>query len=495
MVESTAARGAAGGTHGHTAGLPASALYELRRHWLFVTVLALAAGLRIVAWLAVHPAWWILGDGIGYLDDALHLQPDRWRPSGYSLLVLKPLLKLHHLSLVTAVQHLMGMTVGVLVYVTLLRFGLPRWVAALAAVPVLFDGYFLATEQMVASEALFATLIVAAVVVLMWRIGRPPHVAVAATGVLLALSGLTRIVGLPVIAIAMLVLLLPRPSWSRLVTLGVAFALPVGLYALWFAHSYGQVNLTASSGIFLYGRTTEFVDCARVQFSDPRLRQLCPSEPVGQRNEIWYVFDVNSPLAKLGLSDTAGNDLAGRFAADAIRAQPREYASLVWDGVVKSFAWNDTGQPNDMLFQTDEVLPPDAQAAAVAYQGHEAGPYRRPALVSALAAYQGVAHIPATVLLLALLAAAAGLVFGRDPESRGLRAALVLTAGAALVLLLVPAMTTIVAPRYRVPALPEICLAVALSGSLLVNRWRAGATHSESARPTAVREDIAARAS
>lgn len=456
----------------------------LRRHWPFLLVLGVAAGLRAVAWLAVQPAWWILGDGIGYLDDALHLRPDRWRPSGYSLFLLKPLHPFHHLSLVTAAQHAMGLATAVGVYAVLLRLKLPRWAAALAAVPVLFDGYAVATEQMVASEALFELLAAAGLVVLLWRLDRPAHLAAAAAGLLLALSALTRIVGLPLVAVAALVLLLPRPRWTRLAALGVAFAVPVALYAVWFSHTYGQLNLTASSGIFLYGRTTNFVDCGRAHFSSEELRRLCPLEPVGQRNEIWYDFDAASPLGRTGLGDTAANDLAGRFAREAIAAQPGDFARLSWDGVVESFAWEQPRQFNDMLFDNGEVLPAQARATGMAYQGRDPGPYRRPRLVAALAAYQAVVHVRGALCLLALLVAAAGLVFGRDPAGRGLRAALVLTGGSAAILLLVPAVTAIVAPRYLVPAIPELCVAVAVSAVLLANRVRPPRPVQLNGRPT-----------
>ena len=71
---------------------PGRLLRTIARHLPILVVLLLAVALRVVAWYAVHPSWWILGDSIGYLDDAIHLQPDRWRPSGYSFLLLRPLL-------------------------------------------------------------------------------------------------------------------------------------------------------------------------------------------------------------------------------------------------------------------------------------------------------------------------------------------------------------------------------------------------------------------
>ena len=445
----------------------------LARHWPFLVVLAAAAVLRAAAWLAVHPAWWILGDSISYLEDAVHLAPDRWRPGGYSLMLLWPLLPAHSLALVTAVQHLLGLGAGALVYALLLRLGLPRWAAALAGLPVLFDGYVLATEQMLASEALFGILVLGALAVLLRRPGRPSELAAYAAGTLLGLATLTRIVGLPLIAVAALVLLLPRPAWSRAAALCLPFAVVVGGYALWFSHVYGEVDLTASSGIFLYGRTTNFVDCGRVPFTSDRLRQLCPTEPVGRRNEIWYVFDEAAPIARMGLSATAANKLAGQFASEAIRAQPDGYALLVRDGLVESFAWDQSSLPDDMRFRSDQHLPAAALAAAAAYQSGDPGPVYVRGLVGALDAYQGVAHVPAPVCLLALAVAAAGLLFGRDPHGRGLRAALLLTGGAAAVLLMIPAMTAIVAPRYRVPAIPALCLAAAIGCTLLVNRWSA----------------------
>jgi hypothetical protein len=449
----------------------------LARHWPFLVILALAAALRVVAWLAIHPAWWILGDSISYLQDALQLQPDRWRPSGYSLLVILPLAPAQHIALVTAVQHVMGLTVGLLMYAILLRLGLPRWAATLAAIPALFDGYVVASEQMLAAEATFVILVVGALALLLWRGGRPQWWVAGAAGLLLGLAAITRTVGLPLIALPVLVLLLPRPAWSRLAALSAAFALPICLYAGWFAHTYGQVNLTASTGIFLYGRATQFVDCGRVHFSDQRLRLLCPTEPIGSRNELYYVFNPSSPPTRLGLSLTATNDMAGRFASEAIRAQPADYLRLSWTGVVATFEWDQSSLFNDLLFIPGEVLPPDARPIGLAYQGgRDPGPFDRPALAHAMLAYEGIAMTRGTLCLLALLVAAVAMIFGRDQDGRGLRAALVLTAGTAALLLLVPAMTAGIAPRYRVPAIPEVWLAVAISASLLVNRWRARRT-------------------
>lgn len=450
-----------------------SASELLRRHWPILALLLGATVLRGLAWYAVHPAWWIIGDTIGYLNVALHHVPERWRPGGYALMMLLPLLPFHHVALVTVVQHLMGLAGGVLVYATLLRLGIPHWAAALASVPALFDGYIVASEQMLASEALFGFLVIAGLAVLLWRADRPGYVEVVAAGLLLGLSTLTRIVGLPLIAVAVLILLLQRAGWLRLVALTAAFALPLLLYSAWFDRHYGVFNLTASSGVFLYGRTVNFVDCGKVRFTDESLRRLCPTEPVWKRNEIWYVFDPESPVAKTGLSVAGSNDLAGRFAAEAIRAQPGDYAMLALAGVVATFEWDQGVTYNDMLFDQDHTLPEDGLVAGLAYQrGADPRPITDPPLAHALRAYEGVVSVPGTVCLLALLLALAALALGRDPNRRGLRPALLLTAGVAAVLLLVPALTAIAAPRYRVPAIPALCLVVVISASLIASRIR-----------------------
>jgi len=325
----------------------------IRRNWPFAALLALATAVRVVTWLAIHPAMWVLLDGIGYVLEAIDPQPDPFRPSGYALLMLRPLLPAHSLSLVTALQHAMGLGVGVLTYATLIRLGLPRWVAALGAVPILFDGYVINLEQMVASDMLFSTFVAVAVLFLIWHAARPPYLVVAAAGLLFGMSAITRVAGVPVIAAGLLFLLLRRPTWSRLAVLSVAFAIPVTLYGAWFSQTYGRFNLTATNGIYLYAHTTNFVDCGRVHFTDPYLYKLCPT---GTHREDWYIFNPSSPVAKAGLPVMTINNKAGKFALEAIEQQPGNFAALAWQGVVTSFGGDQSRVFTDLTFRP-QILP------------------------------------------------------------------------------------------------------------------------------------------
>jgi hypothetical protein len=442
------------------------------RHWPLLVVIAAGTGLRLLAWYAIHPAWWFLGDSIDYVRDSVLRLPNVWRPDGYSFLLLLPLHYLHHLALVTAVQHLLGLTTGLLVYALLVHHGTPPWAAALAAAPALLDAYVVGSEQMLLSEPLFTVLVAGAVTLLLWQPSRPPLIAALLAGGMLGLAATTRTIGLILVAVAAVVLF-RRLGALRLAVFVIAFSLPVAAYVAKFDSVYHRPNLTLSTGIFLYGRATQFADCGRLVFSDPSLRRLCPGGEPGQRGELFYVFDVNSPIHLINATPAATDDAGRQFSLAAIRQQPADYAALVARDFVHSFGVSQDGWvASNYLYTTNLPMPPAAKEAGWLYMGADPGPFYRPAVVEALAAYQRYAWVPGLACLAALLLAALGLVFGRDPHRRGLRSAVALTAGLALAFFLVPPFTVLPDPRFRLPAIPLLCLAVALSGRLLAHRFR-----------------------
>ena len=146
-----------------------------RRHWLFGLVLVAALALRVLVSLAFRPIMWFGGDSASYLATGLRLIPDPSRVGGYGFMlgVLRPL---HSLALVAAVQHLMGLAMGVLIYLLARRYGLPAWVATLAAIPVLFDAYELQLEADAVPDIPFGFLVVLALYLVLRSPGerRPP---------------------------------------------------------------------------------------------------------------------------------------------------------------------------------------------------------------------------------------------------------------------------------------------------------------------------------
>ncbi|MGH3664926.1 MAG: phospholipid carrier-dependent glycosyltransferase, partial [Egibacteraceae bacterium] len=173
----------------------------MRRHRVFVVLLALGTTLRVVTQLAYVPALLYI-DSFGFLENTAVLDPSGPRPIGYNLLLLRWLLPLGDLALIPFVQHLLGLAVGALIYTLLVHLRVRPWLAAVAAAPALLDGYVLQIEQNVMSDALFVALVVAALALLAWR-REPAYPAVALAGLLFGLAGSVRLVGLPLLLVGL----------------------------------------------------------------------------------------------------------------------------------------------------------------------------------------------------------------------------------------------------------------------------------------------------
>ena len=110
------------------------------------------------------------------------------------LLLLSPF---HSFAVVTAVQHLMGLAAGVMLYVLLRRYGLPAWGATLAAVPVLFDAYQIELEHEILPSASFGFLVMVAITLTLWWRGERPLWATVTAGAILAGRGCHPVAGRP----------------------------------------------------------------------------------------------------------------------------------------------------------------------------------------------------------------------------------------------------------------------------------------------------------
>src|SRR5215472_4747538 len=119
---------------GRLRGLLVAARALARRHWLFTMLLCAGLSLRILAQVAYGPAL-VYIDSYRYLHGGFGLDP-----LGY-LALLWPLQHAGGLAAVPAAQHLLGMGMAVALYAVVVRRGVRRWTAALAAAPVLLDGY------------------------------------------------------------------------------------------------------------------------------------------------------------------------------------------------------------------------------------------------------------------------------------------------------------------------------------------------------------------
>src|SRR5262249_44688393 len=241
-------------------------------------VLAAALVLRVLASLAFRPVMWFGADSASYLATGLRLIPDPGRAGGYGFLLwtLRPL---RSFAALAALQHAMGLAMGVLIYLLARRHGLPAWAATLAAVPVLFDAYELQLEAGAGPDIPFGLLVVVALYLLLRAPGERRPARAAAGAFLLGVSALLWTGGLVLLAILLAVLLaallIRRAGTVTVLAALLAGALPVAAYAAWFSVHEHKFGLTRSDGVYLWSRTMSFAGCAVVKPA-ARERALCP---------------------------------------------------------------------------------------------------------------------------------------------------------------------------------------------------------------------------
>ena len=452
----------------------------LRRHWLITALLLLAAALRAVVLLAYRPAL-IFPDSLRYLHVAGrfatgHWAPDTIRPSGYSILIA-PATAIHVLALIPLAQHVLGLAEGAMIYALLTRRGGRRWLAALAAVPILFDPLQLDLEQYVLSDVCAAFFVTTALVVLAWNGNRAGRGAMAAAGLLLAAAAVTRVADLVLIIPAALYVAVTFRPWRKLAARGAVlagcFLLAIVGYAGWFAAAHGQWGLSDYNGTFLYGRVVQFANCTGLSLPSYE-RPLCPTQPPAQRSYDFYMWSAKSPQWRFvpppGLTRQA---VVLDFSRRILAHQPLSYLDAVGADIGYSFSPVRGNGPEHYpaaYLKFQEGFPPyDEVQTALSSYGHT-GPAAAPQLTAFLTGYGRYFYVPGPLLAAGLLVGLAGLAGTRRSRRRGLRSAdLLFTTGAVAVV----AGAAAFAPfdwRYQLPQLTLIPVAAAL-GWMALASW------------------------
>jgi hypothetical protein len=461
---------------------PAPLRSSLRHHSLFLMLFGAGAALRVLATLAYRPAL-VFTDSAYYLNNYdLGWQPGTTKPVGYVILLLRPVLAFGDLRTVVIVQHLLGLATAVVVYAVLLRCGARRWLAALAATPILLDAYIVQVEHVIMPEALFHALLVAALGLLVWR--RPPPLAAAAVGGLLLSAAVTvRNVGqgLTIPAVLYMVLAGGRPRRRALgaVVMTAALVAPLIAYGLWFQHFHGEFRLTNQAAPLLYGRVAPFVDCSTMDLPERQVA-LCPTLPPRDRpGPGMYVHARTSPIA--GYQPPAGMDrgeMINDFAVRAIRHQPLDYLRAVASDFAWGFIWTKANKPGNPApverWQFQVGFPTffgDTPAFLRRY-GNE-GPSVNVGLARFLRTYQlTIGYTRGTVVLVGLILGLLGAIGVGRARRSGLRAACLLWTLVPVALLLIPAAVFEFTWRYALPGVVLLPVAGAL-GLTAMTRGRA----------------------
>jgi hypothetical protein len=314
----------------------------LRRHAVFVSVFLLGAGLRALALYAYRPAFEFSGDSYAYLTLSHRLRPDPVRTAGYPVF-LRGLSGSGAIMVVPLVQHLAGLTVGLALYILLVRRRVARPVAAIAAAPVLLDAYQVVIEHFLMAEAVFVALLVAGLVALLWS-ARPSVWACGVAGGCLAAAALIRPVGAGLGVLAAGYLLARRLGWLRTTTFAVILAVPLAGYASWFHSAHGSYTLSTGDAAWLYGRVAPIADCRRLQPTRAELVLCSPHPPAERPGPNYYVWHRSSPRFRIPvpvptthLTTAAQRDAVNRarnvvltdFAHKVITKQFGDYARVV----------------------------------------------------------------------------------------------------------------------------------------------------------------------
>ena len=440
-------------------------------HRLFIIVLTPAVLLRVDAELGYQWQAWF-NDSFQYVQNTVHFNLDPTRVSGYSIW-LKILQPLHTYAVVTILQHLMALAVAVMIYALARhRFAAPAWLATLATVPVLYDGFEIQLEHLIMADVPFLFLLMLAVTVLLWD-PVPSLRRCVLVGALLGLAEVMRSVGLPLLAVFAVYMIIRRISWRKVAATIVVCLVPVFGYAGLFYAEHGQFAMTNSTGVFLYSRVMTFADCATMKVPANEL-SLCTTVPPDKRPIAQaYIWTTQSPLDRFPPSkfSPVPNQLAENFAIRAIEAQPLDYARAVFDDTWRVFGWKRVIFPNaptydEYIFGYRSLpipawdLGPHGSYAAAYVQGNPLTQVVAP-FATIIRGYQRYVWLPGTGYGLILLAGLGGLVLAW----RRFGGEALLPWTISLALIVIPAATAEFDYRYVLVAVPFACLAAAMAFS------------------------------
>jgi Ca2+/Na+ antiporter len=450
-----------------------------RNHRLFVIAVCVSVIPRVIAALGFKPAL-LIQDSFSYMKQSVQLLPlAELRPAGYPLM-LHALQPFHSLLLVTTVQHVMGIGLGTIIYVVLRTRGLPAWGAVLAAAPTLFDSRQIWLESSILPDTLFTLTLMIAVAILIVR-PRPAIWQAAIVGLLVSYASVIRGNGAPVFVVILIFMLIMRVGWKAFAACVAAFVVPLAVYVMIFFSDHNQLNITDSTGLFLWSRTMSFANCSIIK-PPANLVPLCPQNqpghPVtsapawsvpallGERTPADYLWDAGAWYrvdAHPGVN-AYNNKLAMQFAERAILAQPGAYLKTVGKEVLETFFTTD--RPTDYLAMQFTVTPHvNPEVAYMAYWENryaytKENTHLHQPWAYLMFLYQEPVWFPGAVFFAVMVG---GLVMLIRRWRRGLGRLAFLAWGVAIVNLVLPIAAHELDYRYAISAVPFACLALGLT--------------------------------
>jgi hypothetical protein len=391
-----------------------------------LVLLAAAVGVRLWLIIGYPPAFLGYPDSSQYTLAALtNIFRDPGHPGGYPFF----LRLVHHLSdritLVIALQHLMGIATGLLYYKAVRRTGAPPWLGLLPAAVVFFGGTGLFLEHSLLSDSLFTFLQAVAIYAAVRALYEPAIRWSLIAGAALGLSSWVRTAGISIAVLVPVVLLWAAPGrfpqrLRRAVASALVVAAMTGFYIgsqYYFTGFLGEQRQDAWN---LYGRVATFVDCSA--FTPPSgTRFLCPTQPLGHRESPYYYQEVPAAPAPKAfgppwVAPTYANAFLEKFSVAAIEHEPIAYVGSILPGLSRYvFPRSGEGETPDELLafltspEHTSAFQPIFEsyfAEGLGYDAANANAELRP-----LDVYQSITSIQGPLIILLLIAAIVGTFF------------------------------------------------------------------------------------
>ena len=448
------------------------------QHWLFASLFCGGFGLRVLAVVSYRPALFYI-DTVRYLYDSGGNDPVGYR------LPLKAILAAGNFDLVAIAQHLLGLAMAATIYVVLVRAcaaggsggssprggtvraGTARWLAAIAAAPVLLDAYQIQIEQMILPDVWFEALIVAGIAALLGA--RAGLRALVIAGLAFGISATFRQVGEILIIPALVYLIAagggPRTVTARCAVLTAAFVVPILGYMTGSYVLVGHFYLSHSGVTTTYGRMAWSADCATLRLPAVE-RALCPTPAQRAHGPDWLEHGQAAPIRAYYTGPLSGraSALVAGFSKAVLGQQPGRVLGSYAGDLVKLFALGKVTSPGDTpvarwQFQASyPYLSPHATPAQVGpaitrYGGGKPAVWRPGAVF--LRRYQlGGGYTPGPVLAFCVALAGAGMTVRRRDQlaQRWLAQCSLLFFGCGAALLLMSDVFEF-SWRYQLPAL------------------------------------------
>ncbi len=429
--------------------------------------------------IAYFPAIMLYFDSPRYARiDSTPLFGDFWMPAGYPIL-LKVLHTLSDQLWVTiAVQHAMGIGLGIIVYLIFCRLGMRRWVASLAAAVPLLSGDQLYLEHIIMADHFFGVLAAVGLSTAVASFLFPYKLSWIVVGsTLLTFAALTRSVGIVLVPILLIVIVIwvitgPEHRWAAVGAVIVPSLIVFALYFAARAMSHGEyLGLYDMRGWNLYSRVAPFADCGK--FTPPEgTAILCEQTPPSQRpGPFGYIWDTSSIARRaFALGPRTGRKLEA-FAKKVILHQPGDYAGAVLTDLARYIYPSIapprpySGQPRELVsfgWRDSSVENMVVRAMSRGYRGTSVRLHGR----ALLGFYQNVFRVNGLILCALISFSVVGMVKATGPR----RFATLLFGLSGFALYAVPVLTVSYNFRYGIPAETLLVMSGLLGAGSLFGR-------------------------